>query len=215
MNARADLVKAHAAKAAADRALEDAHAAALSARSHLDATISELAEHRRLAEAAASEFAEDLKAAFKSGGVTIADAPVLPELEAARIAVERRHDVAKRAFAGLEAELNEAKRTADAAQTRVDAAADKVVVETVEAAAARVLDLEQQAIEPRAIVGGELGLVATMRVPLSPTVLRVIRQNQDGGGPMTNSPEWHTAMRAAARLRAFRETLRRDPEAAL
>jgi hypothetical protein len=104
VSARDALIEAHEAKASADRAVTDAESAALSARSHLDATIAELADHRHLAEAAAADSAEALKASLKSGGGLIVGPAILPEREAARIAVERRHDVARRALAGLEAE---------------------------------------------------------------------------------------------------------------
>ncbi len=209
---RHNLVAAHARVADARQALEHAQSALATARSLRDQTETTLAAIVADESTKDAAAALDLVAAIRSGQpVEFRDEPALAEHVLRRAEAQRRHAAATKAADALAGEYERAHAELVAAEAKLADAARSVVLAEASSIAERIRQIEGDAMELRAQLGGKSGFVA-QRGKLPAELLRVLSSGMD---LMLNSPAWRLARTADATWDKFMAALSSDPNAEL
>jgi hypothetical protein len=140
---------AHLRVAEAERVLAAATNAATKAQEFAATTEAEVAKHVERDQALAADRAEGLKHALKSGFPPKFVASPTTKERVQRVEAEDRQTAARKAAEDLSADADSAKATLDDAQAELAAAARAVLSEEAEAYAAKVVELELEAVSNR------------------------------------------------------------------
>lgn len=215
--ARVLLVQAHRTRGEAERALDDARAAAERAHQFVE----EARDHRdglqEKSRSIAADRSEMIKAAIISGHVPMFEnaPPGLSANAAALSEAESRLQSAETACADIEAAEDEAQHAMSAARDRVRVATQEVALAEADAMAQEIEEYEGRALRLRALLGNSLSPVGQFP-QMTDALRRVIVSTDDMGDVFLRRGDlWNTSKRAAPIWRQYLGGLMADSNARL
>lgn len=212
-DARRRLVEAHAKRASAQQAIDNARAAVVAARALVAETRDELDSHIEASKAISNNRSDGIVRAIRAGLQPSFD-PALPLSEAAslRVEAEARLEAAATAFAELEADERGALSRVAAASESVRAGVESVVIAQADAMAREIEEHEDKALKLRAELGGSLSPVGQVKT-MTDALKRVISSTDDLGDVFLRRGDLWTASRRAADIwREHLDRLSGDPD---
>jgi hypothetical protein len=199
--------------------LQQAHALLAEVEANLETKRSLLHPHAQRVQYLTGAFERARLAVAAARNVALKDPNVTEKPDLLIAAEEVAHktaadlEFAQERLRHIEAEIRSYGNDRNIALREVRSAAQAVACEHATVLAARVQNLEAEALSNRIALRGLVAMLSGQGVRLEPEAAEVYRQEYPPAEPVINSLEWHRERRLADEWRAFVEAALEDPAA--